>query len=86
MAAAGVQVVCETHSDHVLNGIRLAVADKTITNSDVAIHFFQPQRSDKEESPLITSPQIDPKGSLNSWPDGFFDQTDKDLAKLNGWT
>lgn len=86
MSAAGVQVICETHSDHVLNGIRLAVADNTITNTDVAIHFFQPQIGATEETPLITSPQIDPNGSLDIWPDGFFDQTDKDLAKLNGWT
>jgi predicted ATPase len=86
MAAAGVQVICETHSDHVLNGIRLAVADNTLLNSDVAIHFFQPQTGETEETPLITSPQIDSKGSLDIWPEGFFDQTDKDLAKLNGWT
>lgn len=85
ISAAGVQVICETHSDHVLNGIRLAVADATISNTDVAIHFFQPHRNDNDEAPLITSPQIDSKGSLNNWPDGFFDQTDKDLAKLNGW-
>lgn len=86
MSAAGVQVICETHSDHVLNGIRLAVADKSICNSDVAIHFFQPKSEGSDESPLITSPQVDPKGSLDNWPEGFFDQTDKDLAKLNGWT
>ncbi|EMY6820232.1 DUF3696 domain-containing protein [Vibrio cholerae] len=85
MASAGVQVVCETHSDHVLNGVRLAVADKAIPNSDVAIHFFQSQFDKNEEAPLITSPQLDSNGSLDMWPEGFFDQTDKDLARLNGW-
>ncbi len=85
MAASGVQVICETHSDHVLNGIRLAVADKSIRHSDVSIHFFQPPVDVAEGAPQITSPQIDVKGSLDIWPEGFFDQTDKDLAKLNGW-
>lgn len=85
MAASGVQVVCETHSDHVLNGVRLAVADKKIANTDVAIHFFEPRNDEEDESPLISSPQIDPIGNLDMWPDGFFDQTDKDIARLNGW-
>ena len=85
MSAAGVQVVCETHSDHVLNGIRLAVADKKLSNSDISIHFFQPSIESGNVSPLIVSPQIDKSGNLDVWPDGFFDQTDKDIARLNGW-
>jgi predicted ATPase len=85
MAAAGVQVIIETHSDHVLNGIRLAVAQKVINNKEVAIHFFKPNSSEVETSPSITSPQIDSTGALDIWPTGFFDQTDKDLALLNGW-
>lgn len=42
VAASGVQVVVETHSDHVLNGVRLAVKSKSIVPADVAIHFFCP--------------------------------------------
>ena len=39
-AASGIQVILETHSDHVLNGIRRAVKKGLITHHDVAIHFF----------------------------------------------
>jgi predicted ATPase len=85
IAASGVQVIVETHSDHVLNGVRLAVAKKAIKNQSVCIHFFNSSTPDTDHSPQIISPQIDINGSLSEWPDGFFDQTDKDLAILNGW-
>ena len=36
VAAAGVQVIVETHSDHVFNGIRRAVKSKRLAADDVA--------------------------------------------------
>ena len=43
VAADGVQVFVETHSDHVLNGIRVAVADGSaaLLPEQAAIHFFR---------------------------------------------
>jgi predicted ATPase len=78
VAASGVQVIVETHSDHVLNGVRLAVKDKSIPHSDVALHFFG--NSDGTFAPL--SPRVDADGRLDSWPDGFFDQYDSALSRL----
>lgn len=78
-ATTGVQVVLETHSDHVLNGIRLAVKKQTIAPDQVAIHFFQ-ARQDEPRRPL--SPVIDADGRLDAWPEGFFDQFDSALAEL----
>lgn len=85
IASSGVQVVVETHSDHVLNGIRLAVAKKTISHDEVMIHFFSPSIINSSPAPHIVSPLVDHEGNLSEWPDGFFDQTDKDLAILSGW-
>jgi predicted ATPase len=78
VAASGVQVIVETHADHVLNGVRLAVKSKVIDHGDVAVHFFG--RSDGTFAP--TSPKLDADGRLDSWPDGFFDQFDQALAQL----
>ena len=50
VASAGVQVVLETHSDHVLNGIRRSVKDRILSSSDVALHFFQSQPKDRTGS------------------------------------
>jgi predicted ATPase len=77
-AAAGVQVIVESHSDHVLNGIRLSVKSSMIKPSDVALHFF----SGAADGGLPVSPKIDEDGRLDSWPPGFFDQFDDALSKL----
>lgn len=80
MAAAGVQIMLETHSDHVLNGIRLALRDGVIAPEQTQIHFF----THSKNAPVI-SPQVDKQGNLSEWPVGFFDQSEKDLAILAGW-
>lgn len=82
VAAAGVQVLVETHSDHVLNGIRRAVKAGILVPNDAALHFFSPRSVD---APQVQTPTMDAEGGLDSWPDGFFDQFDKDLNALVGW-
>lgn len=79
-AASGVQIVIETHSDHVLNGIRIAVKNKTIKPEEVTLHFFD--RAKDDSSSAVTSPKIDKNGRLDQWPDGFFDEWEKGLADL----
>ncbi len=82
MANSGVQVIVETHSDHVLNGVRLAVRDRVIKPSNVAVHFF----SGVTDSDLgISSVHVDNDGAIDAWPTGFFDQSERDLAQLAGW-
>ena len=82
VASAGIQVVVETHSDHVLNGIRRSVKSSQITPEKIAIHFFRPRLDGRAQ---VVSPQIDKEGNLDSWPDGFFDQFDKDMNYFSGW-
>jgi CRISPR-associated Cas5-like protein len=81
-AAAGVQILVETHSDHLLNGVRLAVKNRTLPHVDVRIHFFTGATS---EGHGVLSPAIDPDGRIDEWPDGFLDQSEKDLSQLTGW-
>ena len=82
VAAAGIQVITETHSDHVLNGIRRSVKSNTIQADQVALHFFRPR---DEEGEQVTSPVLDSTGNIDHWPKGFFDQMDKDLNYFAGW-
>lgn len=82
VAHAGVQVIVETHSDHVLNGIRRSVKAGTIPPERVAIHFFRPRSAD---APQVLSPVLDTSGNIDAWPDGFFDQFDKDMDFFAGW-
>lgn len=81
-AAAGIQIIVETHSDHVLNGIRIAVRDKILAAKDTSLLFFS---GVSPEGHGVTRPRVDDNGRINEWPDGFFDQSEKDVANLAGW-
>lgn len=81
-ASDGVKVLVETHSDHVLNGMRVAVKNKKINHEDVAIHYFS--RGVDTGYTFIQSPNILEDGSMTSWPVGFFDQWSKSLDILLG--
>ena len=81
-ASSGVQIVIETHSDHVLNGIRLAVHGRQLDPKDVQLHYFQRQEKEGLAFTEVVSPQIDHNGRIDQWPDGFFDEWDKSLEAL----
>jgi predicted ATPase len=81
-ASCGIQVVIETHSDHVLNGIRLAVHGGKINPNDVQLHYFQRQEKKGLAFTEVVSPRIDRNGRIDKWPDGFFDEWDKSLEIL----
>ena len=75
IAASGVQILVETHSDHVLNGARLAVKRGVIESRDVGILFFnRPPQKDGDPEHII-APSIDEEGNLSDWPFGFFDRS-----------
>ena len=76
---AGVQVIVETHSDHFMDGIRIAVRDGLIAPEDAVFHYFE--RGD-EGAAVVSSPRIDRDGRLSEWPAGFFDQHEENLARL----
>lgn len=79
VAAAGTQVIVETHSDHVLNGIRLAIRDKILSPEKTALHYFSRNGYEIE----IESPTIDAEGKIDAWPEGFFDESIRNLAALS---
>ena len=79
---SGVQVIVETHSDHVLNGIRRSVKSARIPADEVAIHFLRQRTLDAAQ---VLSPTLDVSGSIDVWPEGFFDQFDKDMDYFAGW-
>ena len=84
IANAGVRVILETHSDHVLNGIQLAVAKRAISNNTVTINFFTADDDSGTgiNQPEIKSIMITEKGELTDWPKGFFDQSQIDYSQL----
>ncbi len=82
VAHSGIQVILETHSDHILNGARRAVRSGVLSADQVSIHFFRPRSGDDAQ---VVSPILDSTGNIDVWPDGFFDQFDKDMNHFAGW-
>ena len=80
VAATGRQIFVETHSDHVINGIRLAVRHGFLKPEDTRINVFS--RTLGVDTASITSVEVNDMGRLTPWPDGFFDQIENDLTKL----
>lgn len=85
VAASGIQLIVETHSDHVLNGVRRAVRDGLLDSEKAAIHFFAPKVTAEASKPVVVSPTINSRGQLDKWPQGFFDQFDNDMLALIDW-
>jgi predicted ATPase len=82
-ANCGIQIIVETHSDHLLNGIRVAVCEELTKADDVKLYYFR--RHLEDENNIITkvvSPRLYQDGGIDLWPDGFFDQSEHDLMNL----
>lgn len=80
MAATGRQIFLETHSDHVINGIRLAIQKEILPHEKVFINFFQRRINDEKSEIIQIRP--DKNGRLDRWPTGFLDQIENDLSQL----
>lgn len=85
VAACGRTVIVETHSDHVVDGFRLAIADQShpISAGDCVFHYL-----DQADGGSIIHHDLSPRtnGTLPRWPKGFFDQMASNLRKLTQLT
>jgi predicted ATPase len=81
-AESGVHVIIETHSDHILNGIRIAIRNRLISKDNVKVHFFQRATNSSIHRQTVFSPLIDSNGRIHDAPAGFFDEWDRCLDEL----
>lgn len=81
-AANGIQLIVETHSDHILNGIRYAVKSGLISKDLVNLLFFTGTVANDKFSHYIEYINITENGKLTHRPTGFFDVWDDMLIKL----
>ncbi|MCX6580996.1 MAG: DUF3696 domain-containing protein [Candidatus Aminicenantes bacterium] len=83
VASCGVQVLIESHSEHILNTLRVCIKNKnySLTQKDASVLYFT---DDKQGCPVMRIP-INEDGSIDDWPEDFFDQSEKDLQNLLGF-
>ena len=85
-AQHGVQFFIETHSDHILNGIRVAAkkdSEYHVIDADkVSIFFFHREKGQEDHATSILTPKLDDNGKIDKWPEGFFDEWNRLLFEL----
>lgn len=75
----GTQVIIETHSDHIFDGIRIGAKENSGFANLVQIHWFELNEMQNTE---IASPTLEDDGRLDIWPPGLFDQFESNASKL----
>lgn len=87
-AARGVQLFVETHSDHIVNGIRVSVKRKDLRPDEAIVDYFsiKPQLTETgvliEQTSDIVRLQFMENGELSDYPDGFLDEWTRRLIEL----
>jgi predicted ATPase len=85
-AQAGIQIIIETHSDHIINGI-LVQSKKHEINGDFGIQnenisIYQFERDEKQHCSVATKIEVEEGGRIRFAPEGFFDQDEIDTDYL----
>jgi predicted ATPase len=81
-AKGGVQVVVESHSDHILNGLRLCVYNQILKPEEAQILYFRWDNTSDQFGTTVQEIAMDSHGRIAEWPEGFFDEFDRSLEAL----
>jgi len=87
---AGIQLFVETHSDHVINGVRVSVKEGLVRPDDVNVLFFErevPAQRDEggsvpEQYSAWKELHIDAEGEFDDYPSDFMDEWNRQVVKL----
>lgn len=74
-----IQVIVESHSEHLLRRIQRRIAEEKLTAEDAALYFCRLQEGVSEVEKL----ELDPYGYIKNWPEGFFGD---EMAEVSSMT
>lgn len=78
VAHSGCQVIVETHSDHLFDGIRIYAKNNKGFADKVLTHWFEQDKGISN----VTSIKMDNYGRIKEWPEGMFDQFEINASDL----
>ena len=80
MARLDVQCVVETHSEHIINRLRVRIAeDPNNTLQNLAKIYFG-EKTDGQTA--FRNVEINEFGAIQNWPEGFFDQNQDESERI----
>lgn len=85
VANNGVQIIVETHCEHLINKTRHQIYKKNIESDNVIIHYKKDVDSSFISLKLNSNGHyIEQNGNKTSFPSGFFDSTLNELIEIGG--
>ena len=63
------QIILESHSEHLLRRLQRRIAEEQLQKNDAALYFCQLNEQGNSE---LTPLELDAYGNINNWPVGFF--------------
>ena len=75
----GVQIICESHSDHLINGIRVAVKEDILKSKDLSVIYFG---QDEDRMTKTIEVSVDRNGNLSDYPVGLLDEWGMQMSAL----
>lgn len=82
MAFSGIQIIVETHSEHVLNGIRIAALQEKQSPDNISFNFFSICNDDNKSVHKVERVKLSERMDIQNWPEGFMDQEEQDLRMI----
>ncbi len=74
-----VQILLESHSEHVLHRLQRRIAEEDISKDDVGLFFCSAGGRSSEITPL----ELDPYGNISNWPKDFFGDQFGEIAAMS---
>jgi predicted ATPase len=74
-----IQIILESHSEHLLRRLQRRVAEEKLQPLDTALYFCTQDRGESKVTPL----ELDPLGNIKNWPKDFFGDDFGEIAAMN---
>ncbi len=82
VASKGIQIIIETHNDHIINRFRYEVYKGNIKSEDIIIHYKE-DINPFEQIKINKNGKFSNKNNENSFPSGFYDATLQEIFEIN---
>lgn len=82
VAQNDVQLIIETHSDHIVNGIRVGVKENPLLKDRTILFYFNKIVTPNEQYSQVTNIHVDKNGELSEYPINLLDEWSNQLFKL----
>lgn len=70
-----IQIIIETHSEHLLRRLQRRISEKEVTTSDIKAYFAK----NYNKASKLEELKVDSYGNILNWPKGFFGDMEEDM-------